>query len=417
MTIPANNWCADCDAPCYDHATMCTVCGATLGPMPVVDDDASAMLAAREFPTVRLRPFPDSDFARLHDAGREMTELLRGVRASLANMEAAHENLRQTVETAQLAMAALPTRLQDLIRDGGGGAGGGSSQATSTDALELLPRTVLTEHSALFYRCSLTIERPLELPSSLGTTAHQEEPWTIAAIPGEFGQYERNFCLNAVLRLADPLTGHKVGSNPTSAELQHAPLATAPCHDQRPVIYYFVRGGGVSFVRKALVAQAAGAVACVIGNHVPSPWPFSMCDSTNEAAATSLTIPTVMVSQAHGEALHRAIRSAHGAELSCTLRMEPTLCDDTVSSSSSTESCVVCAEVYAAGHTIVTLSGCGHTFHEACALQWLQRHNTCPYCRHSLPLQDEELERRRQQQQNSATDGNNASGTQPDFYG
>jgi Ring finger domain len=76
----------------------------------------------------------------------------------------------------------------------------------------------------------------------------------------------------------------------------------------------------------------------------------------------------------------------------------------------------VCAEVYAAGHTIVTLPGCAHTFHETCALQWLQRHNTCPYCRHSLPLQDEELEQRRQQHQNSATDGNNAT-TQPDFYG
>jgi Ring finger domain/PA domain len=394
---------------------MCTVCGATLGPMPVVDDTAAVAPAAREFAPVRLRPFPDADFARLHDAGREMTELLRGVRASLANMEAAHENLRQTVETAQLAMAALPTRLQDLLRNGSDG--GGSSQATATDALDRLPRTVLTEHSALFYRCSLTIERPPELAaassssSSLGTTAHQEEPWTIAAIPGEFGHYDRLFCLNAVLRLADPLEGHKVGTNPQGRNGGGGGDAEL----QRPVIYYFVRGGGVSFVRKAQIAQAAGAVACVIGNHLPSPWPFCMCDSTNEAAATSLTIPTVMVSQAHGEALHRAIRSARDGELSCTLRMEPTLCDDTTSSSS-TESCVVCAEVYAAGHTIVTLPGCGHTFHETCALQWLQRHNTCPYCRHSLPLQDEELERRRQQHQNSATDGNNAS-TQPDFYG
>ena len=27
---------------------------------------------------------------------------------------------------------------------------------------------------------------------------------------------------------------------------------------------------------------------------------------------------------------------------------------------------------------------CGHNFHEACLLQWLRSHNTCPMCRHSI---------------------------------
>ena len=28
---------------------------------------------------------------------------------------------------------------------------------------------------------------------------------------------------------------------------------------------------------------------------------------------------------------------------------------------------------------------CGHLFHPDCLVEWLQKHNTCPLCRHQLP--------------------------------
>jgi E3 ubiquitin-protein ligase RNF115/126 len=47
--------------------------------------------------------------------------------------------------------------------------------------------------------------------------------------------------------------------------------------------------------------------------------------------------------------------------------------------------CAVCTETLQPGACIMELPQCRHTFHETCALTWLQSHNTCPYCRHELP--------------------------------
>jgi hypothetical protein len=64
-------------------------------------------------------------------------------------------------------------------------------------------------------------------------------------------------------------------------------------------------------------------------------------------------------------------------------------------SSSADRGCVVCADEFAVGDTVVRLPVCSHVFHERCALRWLERHNTCPMCRRELPAEDEEYEERR----------------------
>jgi hypothetical protein len=67
----------------------------------------------------------------------------------------------------------------------------------------------------------------------------------------------------------------------------------------------------------------------------------------------------------------------------------------------------------AVGNTVLKLPSCGHVFHEECAVTWLTQHNTCPYCRHELPLQEDELERDRRRRVTS----NSNSTAHHEFYG
>ena len=48
--------------------------------------------------------------------------------------------------------------------------------------------------------------------------------------------------------------------------------------------------------------------------------------------------------------------------------------------------CCICLEVYKAGETIVwaKTGRCNHIFHESCACEWLQNHESCPLCRVDL---------------------------------
>ncbi|TNV80317.1 hypothetical protein FGO68_gene366 [Halteria grandinella] len=39
---------------------------------------------------------------------------------------------------------------------------------------------------------------------------------------------------------------------------------------------------------------------------------------------------------------------------------------------------------------------CTHQFHQECLIPWLEKHNTCPSCRHELPTDDAEYEQRKQ---------------------
>lgn len=61
------------------------------------------------------------------------------------------------------------------------------------------------------------------------------------------------------------------------------------------------------------------------------------------------------------------------------------------------ENCTICLDPL--GSEAVTLSGCGHRFHAACAVHALQHNSSCPLCRYKPPSCDdawaeEELSRR-----------------------
>ena len=51
----------------------------------------------------------------------------------------------------------------------------------------------------------------------------------------------------------------------------------------------------------------------------------------------------------------------------------------------SKERCSICLENYKHKDTAMKIS-CNHTFHKACLLKWLQRHQRCPLCQNSVEL-------------------------------
>ncbi|KAK2169853.1 hypothetical protein LSH36_6g02054 [Paralvinella palmiformis] len=53
--------------------------------------------------------------------------------------------------------------------------------------------------------------------------------------------------------------------------------------------------------------------------------------------------------------------------------------------------CAICLGPYEEGDRLRKMP-CGHTFHHACIIPWLERTNTCPFCRQELPTDDPDYE-------------------------
>jgi hypothetical protein len=59
---------------------------------------------------------------------------------------------------------------------------------------------------------------------------------------------------------------------------------------------------------------------------------------------------------------------------------------DGCSATAESDPCSVCQDAFVAGETFRRMP-CGHTFHAECLAPWLKGHNTCPTCRHELPVE------------------------------
>ena len=153
------------------------------------------------------------------------------------------------------------------------------------------------------------------------------------------------------------------------------------------------RGGNTTFVQKAQNAKTIGAQAVICGNHVPI-WPYIMKDSSNSASPED--IPIVMVKRSDGKIIKSLLLNTSNNDTD-------TDTDDNaeikvqIEAKKSANSCIICTEGFQIGSVVMRLPLCSHVFHEECALSWLTKHNTCPYCRRELPAEDDvyESERRR----------------------
>mmetsp|Transcript_70898 Transcript_70898/g.205333 ORF Transcript_70898/g.205333 Transcript_70898/m.205333 type:complete len:375 (+) Transcript_70898:60-1184(+) len=374
MTIPANTWCSVCEESVAGNESICTTCG---GPL-----EAPPSASASERPSYTgIRAVPEFMTEEFRQAGQEVQALLSNLRGQVHDIQG----------LTQVAMARpgemweeIPAALLAPQNDAHKG------QPTSKETLQSIPRTVLEDQSSLFRQASLEVS--CSTPNNL----------QFAAIPGEFGPMEATKIENATIIISDPKTGKGGLSEDTKKAISES---------ENPLVY-LERGDGVTFAKKALMAQVAGAIAVVIGNSMSTPWPYVMKDSSGEAEKGGLRIPVAMIKQADGKALVEYCKQNQSAggisSVTATFKVQ-----------SLSKDCVVCCETFKAKDTVVTLPSCGHVFHETCAMTWLKSHNTCPFCRRELPAEDAEYEqqRRRTQRTHAGSENGNSEGQWGEFYG
>ncbi|CAH0673958.1 unnamed protein product [Spodoptera exigua] len=78
-------------------------------------------------------------------------------------------------------------------------------------------------------------------------------------------------------------------------------------------------------------------------------------------------------------------------------RLPPPASKDAVSNipettiESSDKNCPICLKNFNVGEKAKQMP-CHHEFHAKCILTWLEKTNSCPFCRHELPTDDKEYE-------------------------
>jgi hypothetical protein len=371
MTITYDNWCLTCQEACHDHASICTVCGSALSPPPPTTSSRNNNIAG-------VRAIPEFMTDDLRNAGLDLRNMLSGLQGQVRNLDAAtrgalvnnnNNNAWQTIPAEALDPQAATS----------------TAQPTSKETLKNIPRIILKKNSSIFHEVTLNIR------SKSGVSFPQFQ-----AIRGEFGQGGDFKFPDSSLVVGLPLTGKGGLSEETKSKLRAS---------QNSIIY-MERGDGVTFVQKAMLAQdAGGASAVVIGNNMSTPWPYVMNDSKNEAETCGLKIPVVMVKQSDGQQI---VDRCKAEEITCNLSIR-----------THSRDCVVCRDALEVSQTVLQLPGCGHIFHDTCALLWLTKQNSCPYCRFELPTDDPEYEneRRRTQRTHAGSDTSANHSNWNAFYG
>jgi hypothetical protein len=402
MTIPAGNiYCPSCEEICHDHPRICTVCGTALVSPP--EEPASGTNRTRGTNQQDDNMFavvPEQLVEQIRENSRTLTDLLRHVQHEVDVTRQAQQDLMESLQNLRQEFQSVPARLMDP------NGAPSSTRPTAKRTLQEIPRILLGSNNSLLCQASISF------------VDDDQKLVTMEAVPGEFGDDEKACLLqNAILIVAESKTG-KGGTLSTATQEQVQELrrsAEKSASDEEtskkppapPVIIYMERGDGVTYVQKALLAQNAGAQAVIIGNNIAEPWPYVMRDSQNEAQKHKLVIPVVMIKQQDGRAL--LSQCSKTTQLVCTLDV----------SLQTNKDCVICTDSFQAGQTALRLPGCGHAFHEACAVQWLEHHNTCPYCRRELLTDDPEYEeqRRRTQRTHAGSSTNNGNANWNTFYG
>jgi hypothetical protein len=361
------------------------------------------------------------DFSAVSAAVGRLTELSEALERRVQEMSATLDaaagapsgvgsGISEAVGADELLMR-LSRRVREMTAAVGAmGAGAalgglGASRPTSAAYLRDLPRSTLEPSSSLLVSASVTV------------AAGGGQGMSYVAIPGEFGGVG-NRPVEFILADA-PLvycgTG-KGGIHPRARnEIQRLAVAASA----RPVVALFDRGGDVTFARKALLAQQAGASAAIVGNTVSRPWPYRMKDLAGEAAKEGLRIPIVMVRKEDASEIRATLVPRDDSDHVAAASLPPPVsCRVEIRPSRDAPECPVCLQPLEAGETVLQLRECLHLFHEPCAMHWLESHNTCPYCRHELPTDDPLYEQERRRQHGQRNDDAPAPGENHNsFYG
>lgn len=337
MTIPMDNWCSTCQEACHDHTSICTICGSTLEAPPSASSTTSSRRSASAATVDAFRLVPEFLTDEIRQASREFRNAL------LPN----NNNNNSNNEEWQQIPEELLQPDSSTSRD----------QPTSKTYLARLPRFLLEKKSSIFRQATLEVS---------GDGASKKK---FQLVPGEFGPSTNTNLTGCQLVVANPRTGKGGLSEGTKKEIQ------------KGAIVYMERGDGIPFVQKAMLAQECGAAAVVIGNIMSEPWPYVMQDSKGDAERLGLSIPVAMTKMEDGKTIVEQCDSSHNKTTTSTgnFRFQQLSRD-----------CAICCDSLAISQKILQIPPCGHIFHEKCALLWLTKHHTCPYCRYQLPTDDKD---------------------------
>ena len=308
----------------------------------------------------------------LESSNNEIAIMLGGLRERVSDIRQQVTEIRQRMGESQNVAAQQQQLQQELMlppeaMDPQQGAV--RSRATAQQTLADMPRIVL--HPTM----SMMLHAALEVGDK-----------TYESVCGDFGPAPPIELNGKGLVVSEPRTGRGERlSDETKTRVGDG------------AILYMERGDGISFVRKAMLAQRAGASAVVIGNNTSIAWPYIMKDSVGEATKLGLKIPVIMLKQTDGQSL---VKGCQDCTQSCTLLVR-----------SAAKECIICVEHMAAGQTVMQLPVCGHVFHETCVMTWLKHHNSCPYCRRELPTDDLVYDAERQRTQRTHAGSSTSTGS------
>lgn len=312
-------------------------------------------------------------------------------------------------------------------------AAGTRLRPVSKVALDNLKRIVLTPQSAELFDAQISLFDGKSVDDlSQCVAVSKDGSLTLNAVPGEFGPLSSasSACKdddnsNKTTNKQKPRTAALVVCSPRTTkggQLSKETLAEIEYLRKHriPFIAYVERGDGITFVQKALVCQHAASsegedsscIGVIVGNTGSGGkevWPYVMQDNRKEAIKLGLKVPVVMIRRDDGQRLVKWRKDTKpGNYIPCKMNIH--------SKQANSHTCPICTDSYAPGDTIIRLPLCGHVFHEKCALAWLTKHNSCPYCRKELPTDDDdyERERRRREANLGVTEGD---ANEHNFYG
>lgn len=236
--------------------------------------------------------------------------------------------------------AGMAAELMAVIR------GNASVQPISNDFLKTIGRVSIDAHGGLLLDVTLKIG-----------------PYKAMLIPSSFAPLPRiNETISAPLAKGDPECGDGDFLNK---------------HDIEGAIVLLKRGK-VTFLEKALRAQASGAAAVVVAQTYDT-WPFVMTE-TDVAAAASLNIPLLMIGKTDSKMIDGMIQNCRTGK-----RIAADICTENID-----PLCSICHESFVELDVVLKLP-CRHMYHEGCVVSWLETHNTCPLCRHDMPIQEKKV--------------------------
>jgi len=260
---------------------------------------------------------------------------------------------------------------------------------TSNECLQKIPRITIDPHSAILHEASIEIE--VETGDD-EQTREKKMKYKFDATIGEFEPHPP-FNISGNLELCQPIHG--------SLPLTCSNSITNKSNEGNKIVY-MERGGNVTFVQKAQNAKSIGAQAVICGNNVPI-WPYIMKDSSNQAKKDD--IPILMLKRSDGQILKELLSNRNQSDDSnLTVQVK-------IEANKTSNSCIICTEGFQIGSVVMRLPLCSHVFHEECALSWLTKHNTCPFCRRELPAEDKKYESERRRTGRSHAGARDGSGS------